>query len=106
MCVIKKRLVHSGYHAAIFWHAQALTISTVRGSAVAEVPHAALHLLLTHLKIEQDVQYAGKRLVGLCADIFVNAAKRKQHSSILGAQAILELLGDAIVALFCFVATC
>lgn len=76
------------------------------GTYQPDVPHAALHLLLTNLVREQDVRYAGKRLVGLYADILVKAAKRKQHSSIVGAPAILKLLGDATVAFSCFVMTC
>ncbi len=78
------------------------------GSYQPDTPDAALHLLLTNLKSEQDVRYAGKRLVGLCADILVivKAAKGEQHSSILGVQAILKLLGDATIALSCFGMTC
>ena len=76
------------------------------GTQQPDVPHAALHLLLTNLKSEQDVRYAGKRLVGLCADILVKDAKSNQHSSILGLQVILKLLGDATFALSCFLMTC
>ncbi len=76
------------------------------GSFQPDVPHAALYLLLSNLKNEQDVRYAGKRIVGLCADVLVKDANDKQHSGCLGATASLMLLGDATVALACFAATC
>ncbi len=63
------------------------------GSDQRDVPHSALHLLLTNLKNEQDVRYAGKRLVGLCADILVKDANGKQHAGFFGAKASLMLLG-------------
>lgn len=76
------------------------------GSYQPDVPHAALYLRLANLKNEQDVRYAGKRTVGLCAGILVKAANSQQHSGFLGAKASLMLLGDATVALACYAATC
>ncbi len=69
------------------------------GSDQRDVPHSALHLLLHNLKSEQDVRYAGKRLVGLCADILIKDANGKQHPDFLGATASLMLLGAHLLHL-------